>query len=142
MRILVAVDCSSFANEVIDEIAARRWSDDSEIRLVSVVEPTGSWDMDQGLLHQARTILGERLHLLKLKLPEHLNIESDLLEGKSAPMILEEAKVWRADLIILGSHGDTGVRREQIGSVAAAIVNQAPCSVEVVKLHRKSLQLS
>jgi nucleotide-binding universal stress UspA family protein len=37
-------------------------------------------------------------------------------------------------MIVLGSHGDTGYRRDRVGSVAAAVVNQAPCTVELIKV--------
>lgn len=140
MRILVAIDSSPLANEILEEIAGRKWSDDSEILLVSVVESTGSWDSDQEYIHQARTILSDRVKLLSSKLSDHQKVQGELLEGKSSLMILAEAIDWKADLIMLGSHGDTGVRRDKLGSVAAAIVNQSPCSVEVVKLRSKSLQ--
>ncbi|MDZ4836938.1 MAG: universal stress protein [Candidatus Melainabacteria bacterium] len=141
MRILIAIDSSPFANEIIDEVSGRSWSQDTLFRVIGVVKPTGSWDADQEFIHQARTILNERVKTLSSKLAEHQKVQTDLLEGDSAEMILEEATNWRADLLMLGSHGDTGVRKERLGSVAAAIVNRAPCSVEVVKLHRKSLQL-
>lgn len=141
MRILIAIDSSPFANEVIEEIATRTWTGDTEFRVVTVVEPTGTWDADQQYSHQAKTILEERVKTLKQRLPEHKLLKGEVLEGRSSSMILEEATNWRADLIILGSHGDTGARKDSLGSVAAAVVNKSPCTVEVVKLHRKSLQL-
>lgn len=141
MRILVAIDCSPHANEILEELASRKWSCDSEFRLVSVVESAGAWETNQEFVHQARTILDERAQNLASKLPDHQKVQSELLEGNSSEMILEEASNWKADLIMLGSHGDTGVRKDKLGSVAAAIVNRAPCSVEVVKLRSKSLQL-
>lgn len=141
MRILIPIDCSPFAHEVIEEIASRTWTNDTEFRLITVVEPTGTWDADHPYSHQAKEILEERIKLLKKRLPELRKLKGDVLEGNSSEMILEEATNWRADLIILGSHGDTGVRKDTLGSVAAAVVNKSPCTVEVVKLHRKSLQL-
>jgi nucleotide-binding universal stress UspA family protein len=48
-------------------------------------------------------------------------------------MIVEEARDWGADLIVLGSHGYGRVRRVVLGSVAAAVVAIAPCSVLVVR---------
>ena len=38
-----------------------------------------------------------------------------------------------ADLIVLGSHGYTGIKRFLLGSVALSVVSHAPCSVEVVR---------
>jgi nucleotide-binding universal stress UspA family protein len=49
-------------------------------------------------------------------------------------MITEEAQKWEADLIIVGSHGQSFWSRALLGSVSNAVVNHAPCSVLVVKM--------
>jgi nucleotide-binding universal stress UspA family protein len=49
-----------------------------------------------------------------------------------------EAKKRQASLIVVGTHGRTGLGRVALGSVAAAIVRQAPCSVLVVRLAEDS----
>lgn len=46
---------------------------------------------------------------------------------------VDEADTWGADLIVVGSHGHTGMMRWLLGSVATAIVRHASCSVEVVR---------
>lgn len=46
---------------------------------------------------------------------------------------MDEAERWPADLIVIGTHGYTGIKRWLLGSVAQAVVNRAPCSVEVVR---------
>jgi nucleotide-binding universal stress UspA family protein len=48
-------------------------------------------------------------------------------------MILDEAKTWGADLIVMGSHGRHGLDRLVMGSVAEAVASHAHCSVEVVR---------
>ena len=47
--------------------------------------------------------------------------------------IVNEAREWDADLIVLGSHGYGRVKRLVLGSVAAGVVASAPCSVQVVR---------
>ena len=54
-------------------------------------------------------------------------------EGIPKDVIVEEAREWGADLIVLGSHGYGFVKRLVLGSVAAAVVAAAPCSVQVVR---------
>ena len=54
-------------------------------------------------------------------------------EGVPKDVIVEEAREWGADLIVLGSHGHGFVKRLVLGSVAAAVVASAPCSVQVVR---------
>jgi nucleotide-binding universal stress UspA family protein len=62
-----------------------------------------------------------------------VTVETSMREGNPATEIVDEAKEWRADLIIVGSHGYTGFKRLVLGSVAQSVVGHAPCSVEVVR---------
>jgi nucleotide-binding universal stress UspA family protein len=62
-----------------------------------------------------------------------LKVETVVREGKPEFEIVEEAKEWRSDLIVIGSHGYTGFKRLVLGSVAQSVVGHAPCSVEVVR---------
>ena len=55
------------------------------------------------------------------------------MEGSPTDGILHEAKEWGADLIIMGSHGQNAALRILLGSVAHAVAQNAPCSVEVVR---------
>lgn len=54
-------------------------------------------------------------------------------DGEPRRVILEAATSWPADVIVVGSHGRTGIDRLLLGSVSEAIVRRAPCSVEVVR---------
>jgi nucleotide-binding universal stress UspA family protein len=62
-----------------------------------------------------------------------VSLEIHLEEGHAAVEILRIAEKFRCDLIVLGSHGKTGLRRLLTGSVAEAVLRQAPCPVLVVK---------
>jgi len=53
--------------------------------------------------------------------------------GKPAAELVELAREVRADLVVVGSHGLTGLERLLAGSVSAAVMRDAICSVEVVK---------
>ena len=54
-------------------------------------------------------------------------------EGDARSVIVDEAQKWSADLVMLGSHGYTGIKRLLLGSVALLVVSHAPCSVEIVR---------
>jgi nucleotide-binding universal stress UspA family protein len=62
-----------------------------------------------------------------------LKIVTDVLQGSARDVIVDEAERWRADLILVGSHGYGMVRRFLLGSVSHAIAFHAPCSVEIVR---------
>ncbi len=57
----------------------------------------------------------------------------EIVTGDPAEEIVRLAKIYDADLIVLGSRGLTGMKRILLGSVSSQIVEDAPCSVLVVK---------
>ena len=54
--------------------------------------------------------------------------------GSAWPEVVDYAKEESADLVVVGSHGRTGLRRVFLGSVAENVVRHAPCSVITVKV--------
>lgn len=59
--------------------------------------------------------------------------ESTVLKDIIIDSITGVAENWDADLIVLGWHGRTLLKRFLFGSVAAAVIHAAPCSVELVR---------
>jgi universal stress protein A len=59
--------------------------------------------------------------------------EAVILSGSPQEAITEAAREWHADLVIVGTHGRTGVPRFFLGSVAARVVSSAPCPVMTVR---------
>ena len=64
---------------------------------------------------------------------EGVAVKAFVMSGKPADAIIETAKEKSADLIVLGSHGRTGMERLLMGSVAERVIVLAPCPVLVVK---------
>ncbi len=63
-----------------------------------------------------------------------IQIKSEVLDGDSkAEVIMDYARENAVDLIVVGSRGLTGFKRLLLGSVANAIVGNAPCPVMVVR---------
>ena len=54
-------------------------------------------------------------------------------EGEPRQVILHCAATWRANLIVVGSHGKTGLDRLLLGSVSEHVARHALCSVEIVR---------
>jgi len=62
-----------------------------------------------------------------------LNVEEVIVHGDAASEIVRVAKERGVDLIVISSHGRTGLGRILFGSTAEAVVRHAPCPVLVVK---------
>jgi nucleotide-binding universal stress UspA family protein len=66
-----------------------------------------------------------------------LTIQERLVYGNAAAEILKASRYVRADLIVLGSRGSTGVKRVFLGSVSNKVVLSAGCSVAVIRSTNK-----
>lgn len=67
---------------------------------------------------------------------DKVTVRHAFLTGDAATEIVKFAADRRADVIVIGTHGRTGLDRLMMGSVAERVVRDAPCSVLVVKLPR------
>jgi nucleotide-binding universal stress UspA family protein len=77
----------------------------------------------------------------KLALSQGIKPESELWEnagGRVADVIVERARRWRADLIVMGTHGRNGVKRMLMGSNAELVVRNAATPVLLVRAGRRS----
>jgi len=73
-----------------------------------------------------------RLERLKAKLGNGVQVETELRSGRVARHIVDYAREHDIGLIVVGTHGRTGVSRVLLGSVAEAVVRLAPCPVLTV----------
>jgi nucleotide-binding universal stress UspA family protein len=89
---------------------------------VSQREPEGYRERLQADLRQVGPASGAGLAVVRL-----------LAEGDPADEIVRAARAQGCDLIVMGTHGRTGLSRLLIGSVAEQVVRTAPCSVLTVK---------
>jgi nucleotide-binding universal stress UspA family protein len=150
MNILLAIDDSQHSQAALDSILNRPWPDNSQFRVISVVEPFhpeyAGWhtsyvpvalEAQQEIVQSARSVVETATKSLGDKFGQD-NVQGEVLEGYIKDKILEIATVWPSDLIVVGSHGRRGITRFLLGSVSEAVVTHAPCSVEIVKLPEKS----
>lgn len=150
MRILVATDGSECSVKAVYSVANRPWPSQSQIRILSVVQllnpesrlppsPLGS-EYPTSLLEQlwqkARLRANEAVaDARKILVGTNLNLWDGpaTLVGDPRAIVLDEAKTWGADLIVVGSHGRQGFERWLMGSVSEAVALHAYCSVEVIR---------
>jgi nucleotide-binding universal stress UspA family protein len=143
MKLLLAVDNSEYSAAAIKEVANRPWPPKTIVRVISVVEsvppPAAElWYDASGSFERVQQAMTKRAAELTQKTSESLKskglkIEAAVREGDARSAIVDEARKWPADLIVLGSHGYSGIKRLLLGSVALSVASHAPCSVEIVR---------
>ena len=148
MKILLAIDGSEYSAEAVEAVAGRPWPEGTGVRVLTAVEPvvppaTELWFDAGGSLERTRQEMRTRAEQLTAGISERLrasglSAEAAVRDGEPRSAIVDEAKEWDADLIVVGSHGYTGLKRWLLGSVAQAVVGHAPCSVEVVRRKQRS----
>ena len=92
-----------------------------------------AWPLSQSQIDQIEAGARERLAGALAVL--NTVSEPVVLLRSPAAGIIEAAEVAATALIVVGTRGRTGLARLALGSVAEAVINQAPCSVLVVPLH-------
>jgi nucleotide-binding universal stress UspA family protein len=69
----------------------------------------------------------------RAELPAHLTVQSGIVTGPPGPLSVVEAKVRKATVVAVGSHGHRRMSGIVIGSVATLLIHSAPCSVLVTR---------
>lgn len=142
-RILVPIDGSETSGRALQE-ALKLGNSAAQLRLIYVVEEFYALDadgyafIDYPALQQAARHTGERtLALAAEKVLQSGNrAETALLEtdGQRIASVIEaEAVRWQADLIVIGTHGRSGLSRLLLGSVAEGVVHIASVPVLLIR---------
>lgn len=149
MRILLAVDGSKFSDATVEEVASRPWPPGTEIRVLSALHlqfaPTPEvWALpnsyyarlEDSMREQGESAVQQAASKLRDSNSERdvpLTVTTEVIPGHAEEIVIEVAKTWNADLIVLGSHGRSGMGRFLLGSISQAVASHAPCSVEIVR---------
>jgi nucleotide-binding universal stress UspA family protein len=123
-RVLLATDGSETSSTAAEALAGRPWPEGSEFRIITVEEP---W------LIRPTSVTSNINSAEQVLASAGLKATGDVLSGNPKEVILEEARKWDADLIVVGSHGRRGFKRFLLGSVSEAVAMNAHCSVVVVR---------
>jgi nucleotide-binding universal stress UspA family protein len=137
-KILIAVDSEPIAAHAVDIGAEIARLAGAEMAFIHVIDPALLNAADTGVQpavftasakEEARKLINDFRKSLRQELAalEFVQIGTPLTE------IVNAAKDWPADLIVIGSHGRGGVKRALLGSVAEGVMRNAPCPVLVVR---------
>ena len=148
MKILLAIDGSPCSERAIEEVARRPWPDDSQVRIVSVVEPPAPLaaepymgvnsyfeEVERLKREQADETVARAAEALRARAPL-MGVSTEVVTGSPKRTIVEESEEWGADLIVLGSHGYHTWERMLLGSVSQSVAAHARCSVEIVRCRK------
>ena len=142
-RILVPVDGSHTSTLGLQEAIRIAIDQRAKLRIIHVVDDLvvaqnfdgyfNTGDLLDGLREAGKKALQNALALARKR---DLKAESALFEslgGRISEIIVKDAKKWRADLIVMGTHGRRGVTRMVLGSDAEAILRTTPVPVLLVR---------
>ena len=142
-RILVAYDGSDIARQALSEGIRFAKDQQAEIRIVTIIDLTPLYwqalpGLDLGAIEQEviRHAQKELDDAVALADKEGITPETivALARGRRvSDAVLDEAKTWPADLIVLGTSGRGGIERFLLGSVAEGVARSSPVPVLLVR---------
>ena len=137
-RILIAVDNEPVAAHAADIGMELSRELNAETALVYVIGGTVDYMGDTGISSEQLVALAEQegkqvLSDFSQRLAPKSGALTFLLRGVPGTEIVKAAREWPADLIVIGSHGRSGMQRALLGSVAEAIMRHVPSPGLVVR---------
>lgn len=149
MKILLAIDGSEFSQTAVNQLAKMPFSPQTEVRIMSVFANSlwtntsevtitgGTLDKyyDQAVAEarkSAEDVVADAAQVIKAK-NTSLSVTTTVVDGLPKNAILEEAKSYDVDLIVVGSHGHNALSRFLLGSVSHFVSLYAHCSVMIVR---------
>ena len=147
MKILLATDGSPCSETAVEEVARRPWPPDTQVRVISVVEPPAPLvaepymgvtdyfeEVERLKRHQAEEALTRAAAVLREgEGTRGVLVSTEVVTGSPKRTIVEEAEGLCVDLVVVGSHGYQTWERMLLGSVSQSVAAHARCSVEIVR---------
>ena len=138
-RILVPIDFSATSVAAFGCALGIAKKVDATVHLVHVYEPPSFMSgyhtlpitvPDDEIVQKARIDLDA---LIPANLPSNIKVKSFARTGKPYVEIAKLAKEQKIDLIVISTHGYTGLKHTFLGSTTERVVRHAPCAVLVVR---------
>lgn len=155
-RILIGTDGSDVAMSAIGFIGASRLFSASTARVMYAVDLDPSWWMgftpgdaaftidpyvsavDQGRVH-GDEVTSTAATLLR---SDGFDTSTVVAEGQAAAAIVQEARTWKADLVVVGTRGNGLLKRLLLGSTARSVLHHAAASVLIARRPVKAVPRS
>jgi nucleotide-binding universal stress UspA family protein len=149
-RILVPVDGSPTSSAGLREAIRLAKGQGASLQLVHVADQhfitamgmegaSGIDDLIASVTRAGHRILRNAERTVRREGLEASTVLLETLTGPAADPIVRQAKKWRAELIVIGTHGRRGVRRLLMGSDAEQIVRTSPVPVLLVRASGSAL---
>ncbi|HSX79402.1 MAG TPA: universal stress protein [Candidatus Saccharimonadia bacterium] len=139
-HILVPIDLSPYAEQALDYAIALAQKLQARVTLLSVIQPLlvagpgiGVWPSPVFIPELDTVVTGHLEAYLARVTAAGLEGEIVVVHGVPFHEIIETAKARQVDLIIMGTHGRTGLPHVLLGSVAEKVLRLAPCPVLVAR---------
>lgn len=147
MKILLAIDDSKYSQAAVNLVRSEFRGEGMEVHILHVIEPLRLAPLSVGTgvgpsipgdfvgkiedwLDRAEALVAQNARELE---PAGFQVSTSVREGHPKNEILNFDAEWKPDLIVVGSHGRTGLDRFLLGSVSEAVSRHAKCSVLIVR---------
>jgi nucleotide-binding universal stress UspA family protein len=143
--VLIPIDDSIYSEVALRWLVNFQWPPQTRFVLATVVEAIPGYFADSSpaeaaaMVDEHRTVLEHAQQTLNTRakqLSELLNTNNVFIEigaGNAIESIIKLGSDYYADLIVMGSHGRTGIKKLILGSVSQAVSQNAPCSIAIVR---------
>lgn len=139
--IVVPTDFSERSLVALDYAVGLADKYDAKLKIVFVNEPglkisDMAWvgvdkrAMDDDKIKESRRNIED---IVLKRIPTEVAADAKIIHGEAVERIIEYSKDVNADLIVMATHGRTGVSKVLLGSVAEQVVRKAPCPVLTLK---------
>ncbi len=139
-NILLAIDGSRSSEKAAEKAIDLAKDYGGEIKAISVVDVTDEFmaqapEEVEALVKKSKGIVED---VSGRAASEGIKAEGIVREGEADKVITDIAKEQKTDIIVMGSHGRTGLGRFLMGSVAEKVIGRSPCPVLIVRTERRN----
>lgn len=145
LRLIVGIDGSPGSEAAVGAVLERHWPAGCAVRIVNALwnlpaPPVGleqhetmALQISEWVAHENARIAGMVGQARQRLEARGLTVTVTVREADPKKLLIEEAVNWNAETIFLGARGRGRLERMLLGSVSAAVVQRAPCTVEIVR---------